>query len=168
MTKLALAVSLSIVSVGCSPFPRYAYRAETRVEVEAGSDEFSVREIRLAKVVAAHVANQTGMKSNAVTDKDIELERMISANKKPLRRFLSAYHEALSWGRRPIRFRLESSDDGRALYFSIYDHEQGTPSPTVTRVRTLLMERVDAAFPNALIVHESQSLGPFFDGPLDP
>jgi hypothetical protein len=166
VSQVVLAVSISIFAAGCMPFPRYAYLAQTRVEVEAGSDDFSAEAILLAKVVAADVAKQIGMKADGVTDRDIELERMISAYKKPLRHFLSAYHGTMSWGR-PIRFRLEISDDERVLYFSISDYERGTPSPTVTRVRTLMMERVEAAFPDAAIVHEAQSLGPFFDSILD-
>ena len=166
MTRWALWASISIVAAGCMPFPRYAYLAETRVEVAAGSGGFSAADIQRAKIVAADVAREIGMKSDTERERDIELEGMISANKNPPRRFLDAWYGTMSWGR-PIRFRLEISGDGRTLHFSISDYERGTASPIVTRVRKLMMARVEAAFPDASIVHEAQSLGPFFDSILD-
>lgn len=166
MNRGALIVSISIVIAGCMPFPRYSYRAETRVEVAAGSGEFSLAEIHRAKAVAAEVASQIGLKSELREGDDLRLQRLISTNKSPPRQFLSAYYGTMSWGR-PVKFRLEISDDARVLYYTVSDYERGTPSPTVTRIRKLMIDRVDAAFPDGLIVHEAESLGPFFDSLLD-
>lgn len=162
-------LAIAVLVVGCMPFPRYSYLAETRVGVEAGAGAFSAEEIARARLVAADVAKQFTMKSDTDSDRDperlVELEQNISSTRSPPRTYLSSYHGSLDWGR-PIRFRLELSDDGRTLIFSISDYERGTPEPVVTEIRSVMMERVEAAFLRASIVHEAQSLGPFFDGLL--
>jgi len=126
------------------------------------SGAFSAAEVERAERVAAGVAREIGMTPNASTEEQIELERMITAREKPARRFLNVYAGKMSSGL-PIELRLEISEDDRSLYFSVSDYERGTASPTVTRIRSLMMTRVEAAFPDAAIVHEARSLGPFFD-----
>ncbi len=158
MSQLVLALSL----VGCTPFPRWSYLAETRLEVGASPGGFTAEEIRRAQVVAADVAKQVGMEPSGESDEDIEIEQMRSAGKDPPRRFLSLYYGRMRFGL-PIQLRVEVSDDGRRLYFSLSDYENGTASPTVTRIRNLMMARVEAEFPDVATVHEASALGPFFD-----
>jgi hypothetical protein len=166
MSRRVLVVSIWIAVTACMPFPRYAYVAETRVEVGAGSREFSAAEIERAKAVASDVATEIGMQSEVQRDDDLRLQKLVSASKEPPRQFLSAYYSETTWGR-PITFRLELSEDGRVLHYTVSDYERGTPTPIVTRVRASMIEQVDAAFPDGSIVHEAEKLGPFFDSLLD-
>jgi hypothetical protein len=159
---LALAVGLSIAGAGCTPFPRWSYLAVTRLEAGVGSEEFSADEISRARAVAANVATEVGMQSGEELFGSIEPERMRSTLQEPPRRLLSLYAGRQISGS-PIKLGLEVSDDGRTLYFSISDYDRGTASPAVARIRKLMMARVEAEFPDAAIVHEATTLGPFFD-----
>jgi len=162
VSQVALVAGLLLVGVGCMPFPRWSYLAETRLEAGASSDGFSADEIGRAQVVAAELATQVGMQPSGELEEDMEIEKMRSAGKKPPRRFLSLYYGRMKFGL-PIELCVEVSEDGRSLYFSLSDYERGTPSPTVTRIRNLMMARVESAFPDASTVHEANALGPFFD-----
>ena len=167
MTKrrslLLIAVSL-IVGSSCVPLPRWCYLAVTRVEPLSGAAGFSVSDIGRAKLAAAEVAKKIGMVSRDDDPKTLEIERWLSGNEIPPREYLISYYGKMSQGL-PIELRVEISQDRRALYFSVSDPEDGAGRPVVARIRGLMMAKIEAAFPDASIVHEAFTRGPFFDHP---
>ena len=167
MTKrgsIPLIAVMMIVGSSCVPLPRWCYLAVTRVEPLTGAEGFSVSDVSRAKFVAAEVAKKIGMVTRDDDPKTLETEQWLSANEKPPREYLISYYGKMSQGL-PIELRVEISQDRRALYFSVSDPEEGAGRPVVARIRSLMMANVEAAYPDASIVHEASTRGPFFDHP---
>lgn len=163
-SRIALAALLVGVASACLPFPRWTYTAQTRVEVSPGSDRFSADALLRAGLVAADVASAVGMKSGDEVWGGIESAQTLSSWKVPPRRLLGLWSRKQSFSL-PIDLLLEVSEDGRVLWFSVSDHENGSPSPEVARITARLRERVEADFPSEAIAHESKRSGPIFDHP---
>ena len=163
MNKWTLALAISLGVAGCTPFPWWVYVAETRVDA-ASSDGFSDSELLAARAAAADVAREVGMQPRDELPEDLGLEQRRSATRSPPRRFLSVYKGRLSYGR-PLILRVELSEDGTVLYFTLSDPNRGSPSPTFARINALLESRVEAAFPGLAIAHEPKSIGPIFSLP---
>jgi hypothetical protein len=150
---------------GCTPFPRYAYLAETRLESATDTDGFSGDEIQRAEAVADGVAKDSGMVSGAAMPAGyLDADRKKSAWRTPPRRFLMSYDGKLRIGP-PLVLTAELSEDGRTLYFSLSDPNRGDASPTFERIDALLQERVAAAFPGLAITHEPTVIGPIWSLP---
>ena len=159
-----LAAGLLVVASACISFPRWTYTAQTQVTSVTHGNAFSVSEITRARVTASEVARSVGMQSEDQDARYLEVEEMISAANSPPRVFLSTHKRKQHIGL-PIELRLEISEDGRVLWFSVSDYEHGSPSEEVARITARLRERVEAEFPREAIVHEARTSGPFFDHP---
>ncbi len=155
---------LLLAASACTPIPRWTYTAETRVEVSSGSDRFSADALGRAEFVAADVAKAVGMRSGDEVWGGIESARILSRRKLPPRRLLGLWSRKQSFSL-PIDLSLEVSEDGRALWFSVSDYENGSPSATVEKITVRLRERVEAEFPREAIVHQAHRGGPIFDHP---
>lgn len=163
-SRIAMAVTLLIGCISCLAFPRWTYTAQTQVKSATRANGFSASEITRARTTAAEVARSAGMQSEDQDASYLEVEEMISAAKSPRRVFL-ATHKRKQFIGLPIELRLEVSEDGQILWFSVSDYEHGSPSPTVERITSRLRARVEAEFPTEAIVHESGRSGPIFDHP---
>ena len=161
---LVLAAALLLATSACFPFPRWTYTAQTRVRSETDANGFSAAEISRAERVAAEVARSVGMHSEPQDASYLEVEEMLSDAESPPRQFLSA-HKLKQPFAIAIELRLEVSEDGRVLWFSVSDYEHGSPTPEVARITARLRERVEAEFPRDAIVHEALRSGPIFDHP---
>ncbi len=164
MSQRALLVAVAVLVAGCMPFPRYAYVAETRIETASESDELSANEIATARSVVVSVAQKVGMEPRDERPDDVRVEELLSTTRVPPRRFLSASEGKLMHGL-PLTLRAELSEDGRTLYFSLTDPNQGDASPTFARIDALLQKRVAAAFPGLAITHEPTVIGPIWSLP---
>jgi hypothetical protein len=163
-SRIALAALLLGVASACLPFPRWTYTAQTQVTRAADANGFSASEITRARTMTADVGRSAGMQLEDQDASYLEVEAMISAAKSPRRLFLATHKRKQLIGL-PIELRLEVSEDGRVLWFSVSDYEHGSPLPEVVRVTARLRERVEAEFPKDAIVHEALRSGPIFDHP---
>jgi hypothetical protein len=164
MRTWALITFVASLVAGCTPFPRYAYVAETRIESASESAAFSANEIATARSVVVGVAQTVGMEPRDARPDDVKVEELLSTTRVPPRRFLSASEGKLMHGL-PLTLRAELSEDGRTLYFSLMDPNRGDASPTFERIDALLQERVAAAFPGLAITHEPTVIGPIWSLP---
>lgn len=159
-----LVLVLLILSVACTPFPRWIHVAETRLEAPSATNGFSPDLLQRAQVVAAGVASEIGMKPGEEMFGSIEPDQMRSSFKKPPRRLLGIWAGRQQFGL-SITLEVEISEDGKTLYLSVTDPEHGSATRIVEHITKLLRARVEAEFPGETVVHEAKSVGPIFSLP---